>query len=268
MTNPPFVSFITVTYQAVSVLEPTLSRLLSQTEGDFECLIIDGGSNDGTIELIKSYAVRFQDRKIPFRWISEPDGGLYDAMNKGMAMAEGTYLWFMNAGDRLASNNTLSGLKQGLIEQNSHLMDNHQDTLPDFIYGETLIIDTNYEIIGPRRLKAPTILSWKHFRWGMLVCHQAMLVKRIMAPPFDKTYRYSADFDWAIRCLKASTRIHNTGLVLCEFMEGGLTKQRMSASLKERFAIMAHHYGWFSTTVLHGWFLARAAGYKLRHGRI
>lgn len=268
MTQRPFLSFITVTYQAVNVLSPTLDRFLTQSGLSFECLIIDGGSNDGTVELIKAFASRFQEKTIPFRWISEPDGGLYHAMNKGIAMAQGDYLWFMNAGDRLASTNTLLQLNQALTKQEATLTDNHQALLPDFIYGETMIVGKNYEVIGPRRLRAPKKLTWKHFRWGMLVCHQAMLVKRSIAPPFDTSYRYSADFDWAIRCLKASRSIQNAEIVLCEFMEGGLTNQKMAASLKERFTLMAHHYGYAMTTLVHGWFVVRAAWFKLWHGWI
>jgi len=266
MTHPPLISFITVTYQAASMLSPTLDRLLAQSSTSFECLVIDGGSNDGTVDVITTYATRFQEKGIPFRWISEPDKGLYDAMNKGLVMAEGSYVWFMNAGDRLASEDTLHLLEKGLKEAGKELMDHEQEQLPDFMYGETMIVDATYGIVGPRRLKAPTNLTWKHFRWGMLVCHQAMLVKRTMAPPFNTSYRFSSDYDWAIRCLKASRHIHNTGLVLCEFMEGGLTKQKMSLSLKERYAIMAKNYGYVSTTLLHGWFFIRAAWFKLQHG--
>jgi len=140
--------------------------------------------------------------------------------------------------------------------------------LPDFIYGETLIVDDKGNMMGERRLKAPEQLNWKNFRMGMLVCHQAMLVKRDLAPKFNLQYRYSADFDWSIQCLRKSEQIHNTKLVLSHFLDGGVSKKKMKASLKERFRIMAENYGLLPTAFRHLWFVGRAAWFKLVHGWI
>lgn len=268
MTQRPLISFITVTYQAMSVLEPTLDRFLDQTTGGFECLIIDGGSNDGTLDIMTTYAPRFAEKGIDLRWISEPDHGLYDAMNKGMAMAKGHYIWFMNAGDRLAGNDTVQQVHQSIQTANNNRTALPADELPDFIHGETLVVDQHYNKLGFRRLKAPKDLQWKHFKWGMLVCHQAMLIKQEMATPFNLHYKYSSDYDWAIRCLKTSKKTLKIDQVVCEFMDGGLTKKKMKASLKERYRIMVYHYGWLSTSLLHLWFVVRAAWFKLRHGWI
>jgi len=270
MGTSPLFSIITVTYQAKAVLPFTVDRFLEQDTSDYEYIFVDGGSTDGTVDLIKDYVARFMEKGVAVHWISERDNGLYDAMNKGLSMATGTYVWFMNAGDRLAEISTLSAL-ESIIRPNSSTGDTCQDShsnYPDFLYGETQIVDEHFTVLGPRRLKAPDTLTWKKFQWGMLVCHQSMIVRCAIAQPFDTRYKYSADYDWAIRCLKASSRIVNTHLIVTQFQTGGLTDKRMMASLKERFRIMASTYGWMPTFLLHGWFIIRAAWFKLFNGWI
>lgn len=270
MSASPLFSIITVTYQANAVLPFTVDRFLEQEATDYEYLFIDGGSTDGTVELIDDYVARFTEKGICARSISERDNGLYDAMNKGLSMATGTYVWFMNAGDRLAEPSTLSSITSFLhayTDANGSTQDDDTE-YPDFLFGETLIVNEQHHVLGPRRLKAPQTLTWKKFQWGMLVCHQSMIVRRTLAQPFNTLYNYSADYDWAIRCMKASSRIVNTGLILTHFQTGGLTDNRMKASLKERFNIMTDTYGWPSTILLHGWFIVRAAWFKLFHGWI
>jgi glycosyltransferase involved in cell wall biosynthesis len=260
MDSSPLVSIITVTYQASAVLQQTIQSVLVQSANQFEYLVIDGGSTDGTIDILKKSESWFKQKKMTFQWQSEPDTGLYDAMNKGLKLAKGRYVWFMNAGDEISDPETLSTVFTYLTHE--------IDTSPDFLYGETMIIGANHQLIGPRRLKAPKKLTWKSFKLGMLVCHQSMIVKRELAPWFNLKYRYSADYDWTIRCLIASKQIVNTNRVLAYFMDGGLTNQKMGASLKERFKIMAGYFGLTSTLVSHGWFAVRAIAFKIKYGRI
>lgn len=94
------ITVVTVCFNAESVLEQTMLSVLNQTYKNVEYLIIDGGSKDGTLDIIKKYSDKV-------KWISEPDNGLYDAMNKGVKMASGEWINFMNAGDRFASNDVL-----------------------------------------------------------------------------------------------------------------------------------------------------------------
>lgn len=253
----PLVTIITITFQAEKQLVRTLESVLHQTYTNIEYVVVDGHSTDATIHIIQKYEQLFLEKNISFRWMSEPDKGIYDAMNKGIQMATGDYLWFMNAGDQIASNDCLERIMDGLPE-----------IRPDFIYGETKIVDEMGEIMGDRRLKAPEELNWKSFKMGMLVCHQSMLVKKNCVVRYNLTYRYSGDFDWTIRCLKRSKTIHNTHLVLSHFLDGGVSKKKMKASLKERFQIMAINYGWISTLLRHLWFVCRAAYFKIRHGWI
>jgi glycosyltransferase involved in cell wall biosynthesis len=234
-------SIITVTFNAGKILERTVLSVLNQTCPQIEYIIVDGDSSDGTKEIIERYASGLACR------ISEPDRGLYDAMNKGMRLATGDYVWFLNAGDILPHSNIVSELA-AVAEQNG---------LPDILYGETDLMNPEGKIIATRRLKAPKALTWKSFRMGMLVCHQAFIARREIAGKYDLRYRFSADFDWCIRCMKAAGTIVNSRLRVVNYLYEGLTTANRKASLKERYAIMCKHYGVFVTVLLHGWFAVR-----------
>ena len=244
MNNPhPKFSIITVTYNAGKVLEDTIQSVVFQTYRNVEYIIVDGGSTDNTLDVVHKYQERI------CKVISEPDKGLYDAMNKGIRMATGDYLCFLNAGDELHENETLQKIVFTLKGKE----------LPDVIYGETAIVDEEGHFLHMRRLSTPEHLHWKSFKEGMLVCHQAFLTRRelALANPYDLRYRFSADFDWCIRIMKQSKNLHNTHLTLIDYLNEGMTTQNHKASLKERFRIMTKHYGWISTILHHGWFVIR-----------
>lgn len=240
--HPKF-SIITVTYNAGKVLEDTIQSVVFQTYRNVEYIIVDGGSTDNTLDVVHKYQERIS------KVISEPDKGLYDAMNKGIRMATGDYLCFLNAGDELHENETLQKIVHTLKGKE----------FPDVIYGETAIIDEEGHFLHMRRLSTPEHLHWKSFKQGMLVCHQAFFARRelALANPYDLQYRFSADFDWCIRIMKQSKNLHNTYLTIIDYLNEGMTTQNHKASLKERFRIMAKHYGWISTILHHGWFVIR-----------
>jgi hypothetical protein len=172
-------------------------------------------------------------------------------MNKGLHKATGDYLIFLNAGDALHANDTLETVSQ--LSSNS----------PAVIYGDTSIVDSEGRFLHLRRLRPPKQLTWKSFKQGMLVCHQAFYVRTDIAQQedYDLLYRHSADVDWCIRVMKRAEQQHlplvNTNAILADFMEGGNTTQNHRASLKERYQVMCHHYGTIQTILLHLWFLAR-----------
>ncbi len=244
--NPKF-SIITVTYNAGSVLEDTILSVISQTYHNIEYIIIDGASKDNTHAMIKKYEDRIS------HIVSEPDKGLYDAMNKGMALATGEYLCFLNAGDSFHEDNTLQRIVHSL---------NDCDELPDVLYGQTYIVDKGRHFLHPRRLTAPLCLNWKSFKQGMLVCHQAFMAKRNLAEPYDLNYRFSSDFDWCIRIMKKSKDLHNTFLTVIDYLDEGMTTKNHKASLLERFKIMTKHYGWICTIIQHFRFVVRLATEK------
>ncbi len=239
----PTFSIITVTYNAAETLEATIQSVISQTYHHVEYLIIDGASTDGTLAI----AQRYQDRIAHL--ISEPDHGLYDAMNKGLALATGDYVCFLNAGDCLHEDDTLEKMVYSM----------HQlEGLPDVLYGETEIVNKAGHFVRMRRLSAPEKLTWKSFQSGMLVCHQAFFAKRVLAEPYDLKYRFSSDFDWCVKIMKKSKVLHNTHLSLIDYLEEGMTTRNHKASLKERFHIMVKHYGLISTVLHHIGFVFRA----------
>ena len=240
--NKPLFSIITICYNAEATLEKTIQSVLAQTYPNVEYIVVDGASKDNTLAIINRY--RPQLGKV----VSEPDKGLYDAMNKGIGLATGDYLCFLNAGDTFFSANTLQEMVATLPA----------DKQPDVIYGETALVDAEGQFVRMRRLQTPEVLTWRSFRQGMLVCHRAFFARRELVPLYDLQYRFSADFDWCIRIMKQSHLLHNTHLTLVNYLDEGLTTRNQKASLKERFRIMAKHYGLFSTLLHHLWFVFRA----------
>lgn len=244
----PLFSIITVTYNAARTLPRTLGSVGEQTCRLFEHIIIDGGSTDGTLALIEADVAGSPGRIV----VSEPDHGLYDAMNKGMGLASGDYLIFLNAGDRFASAGTLQLIADKIMAND----------YPGVVYGQTDLVDDTGHRIGPRHLTAPPTLSYADFARGMLVCHQAFVVLRRIAPPYSLRYRFSADYDWCIKCLQHSRSNVYAGTVLIHYLAEGLTTANHRASLRERFRIMCRYYGLFPTLVRHIGFFFRHRKFK------
>ena len=244
--NPLF-SIITVTYNAATVLQPTLDSIKQQNFVDFEHLIVDGASRDNTLELARN-------AEIPqMRIYSEPDKGLYDAMNKSIALAKGKFLIFLNAGDTFAGKDSLGRLAKYATDD------------IDIVYGQTQIVNSRREIIGMRHLTAPRQLTADSFKRGMLVCHQAFVARREIVPLYDLGYRFSADYDWCIKCLKKSRKNSYVGdEPIISFLTDGLTDKYHKKSLKERFDIMCKNYGTITTVLLHISFIPRYLLRKLR----
>lgn len=239
----PLFSIITVCYNAAGTIERTIGSVDAQTFGDYEHFIVDGNSSDGTLSIIKSHP---DARR---RWVSERDGGIYDAMNKGMSKTSGDYLIFLNAGDKFHSPDTLAVIAEA-IEANSR---------PGIVYGQTDIVDDEGRYLRPRHLSAPERLTLRSFANGMLVCHQSFVALRRIASPYSLKYRFSADYDWCIGCLQHSR--HNIGLtdtVFTDYLDEGATTRNRRASLIERFRIMCFYYGTLPTVLRHFGFVFRA----------
>ena len=235
----PVISVITVCYNAEKEIVATLQSVKEQTFTEYEYIIIDGASKDKTLEVISQSGVT------PTHLISERDKGIYDAMNKALALAKGEYLMFLNAGDSLYSANTL--------QQIADVANGN----PDVIYGDTAIVDADRNYLHPRKLRPPKYLTSNSFKNGMLVCHQAFLPKRELAMPYDMAYRFSSDFDWCVKILsKSKTCTQIEGFIVNYLQEGATTRNHIK-SLKERFRIMTKHYGLFTAISKHICFLFR-----------
>ena len=253
-------SIITITYNAEAFLPRTVESVLSQHYRDIEHIIIDGASTDSTISVAQDYMQRSYAAQNghEVRIVSEPDNGLYDAMNKGLRQASGDYICFLNAGDFFPNANVLDNIVS------RSLTGKIRQQLPAVIYGDTDIVDNDGNFLRHRRLAPPRNLTWRSFRKGMLVCHQAFYARLDIARtvPYDTRYRYSADVDWCIRVMKEAERM-GAGLayvdsVVVNYTQEGQTTKHHRDSLKERYRVMQCHYGAFTTALMHAWFAVRA----------
>lgn len=239
---------ITVVYNNIEGIERTLLSVINQTYRYIEYIVIDGGSTDGTLDVINRYGGQIT------RLISEPDKGIYDAMNKGLAIATGDYVLFMNSGDEIYSSDTVAQVFATAHDA-------------DIYYGETEMFDANWQSLGLRRHAIPEQFNWKSFRYGMNISHQAIYIRRSLAQPYDLRYQLSADIDWVIRAAKAATKIVNTKRIVAKYLVGGMSKQRHWQSLKERFRIFNRHYGFLPNVINHLVIAFRLVTYYIRYGK-
>jgi glycosyltransferase involved in cell wall biosynthesis len=228
----PGLSVITVVYNNVQDIERTMLSVLGQTYNNIEYIIVDGLSNDGTLAVINKYAGSIS------KFISEKDKGIYDAMNKGLAMASGDYVIFMNSGDEFYDVETVAAVFATANDA-------------DIYYGETEMIAGDGQSLGQRRHKAPTQFTWKGFKYGMSISHQAIYIRRTLTEPYDNKYQLSADIDWIIRVAKKASKIVNVNRYVAKYLVGGMSKKKHRQSLQERFDIMKQNYGLIPTILNH-----------------
>ncbi len=197
----PKVSVITVAYNVAAEIAQTIESVLAQTYIAVEHIVIDGGSSDGTPEIIAQYS-----QKLAF-WVSEPDGGIYDAMNKGVRHATGDFVVFMNAGDWFKTPTVIADV-MALTPPEAEM-----------IYG-------NHEVVYPQltkiRLARPSSELWK----GMAFNHQTLFAKRelLVAHPFDLQYKVIADFHFIFNRWKDGSVFFNTKLTHACFRSGGVSE--------------------------------------------
>ncbi|MPR35568.1 glycosyltransferase family 2 protein [Salmonirosea aquatica] len=243
----PQLTIITITYNAEKYLGRTLqsvataARLVPGVADSIEYILVDGASTDATLQIAERYSL------ILSRIMSEPDHGLYDAMNKGLSLATGEYVWFLNAGDEIHDGQVLSRLFHAFESQ------------ADVYYSDALFVGKNGESVGLRSEVTPHSLPkkihWRDFALGMKISHQAFIVRREIAPPYDIT-NLSADIDWEIECLKRSKKTEYLPFILCRYLVGGLSTQQHRRSLLDRFKVLRKHFGLLPTLWNHariGW---------------
>jgi glycosyltransferase involved in cell wall biosynthesis len=241
----PTLSVITIVYNNARDIERTMLSVINQTYPNIEYIVIDGKSTDGTLQIIEKYQSRIA------KLISEKDEGIYDAMNKGLAIATGDYVIFMNSGDEFFEPTTVHEVFA---------------TFPDadIYYGETEMINDGGQSLGQRRHKAPEQFSWRDFKYGMSISHQAIYIRRSLTEPYDRQYQLSADIDWIISAAKKAKKIVNVNRDVAKYLVGGMSKTRHRQSLQERFNIMRQYYGLIPTVLNHfvigfnlGWYWLR-----------
>lgn len=232
--HKPLFTIITVCYNAETSIRRTLESVAKQTYPHIQHLVVDGASQDDTLDV-----VRRLNPKVEIH--SEADRGIYDAMNKGLRLAQGEYICYINAGDALYDADTISNIVS-LMEQGES---------PDVIYGDCMLIDELGHELGLRRLRPPRSLSWRSFKEGMLVCHQSFIARRSLCPEYDMRYRLSADVDWCIRVMQRAKHFLRIDAPISRYLHEGATTANHRRSLIERFHIMRKYYGLATTLYQH-----------------
>lgn len=213
------VSVITVVLNNKAGLTKTIESIREQSFGDYELIVVDGGSSDGTVELIE------QHRDVVSRWISERDAGIYDAMNKGISLARGEYLLFLNSGDYFANPNSLESVFES----------------EDADHPVTLIYCDSYEedLAGRKYLKRARHPSRLYL--GMFTHHQAMFFSRAaVGSGYEANYRIAGDYALVCRLLRmGSATTRYIPIPVTVFEEGGFSQRNISAGRQELLRIQA-----------------------------
>lgn len=200
MPDCPIVSVITVVRNGEKYLEETIKSVVNQTYDNVEYIIIDGGSEDGTLEIIKKY-----EDYIDY-WVSEPDEGIYDAMNKGIDLATGEWINFMNAGDSFYDNNIIDS---NLLKQDYYI-----------IYGDAMVKDKNRIYIQSQKKR--------HFDFRKSIIHQSIFLNNryIKNNKYNTDYKIMADYD---NLLRLSTheidKIYYIEKIICWYNKSGVSSR-------------------------------------------
>jgi glycosyltransferase involved in cell wall biosynthesis len=212
-------SIITICRNNIGELEKTHKSILQLANMNYEWLVIDGDSSDGTRDWLENHL----ENKY---WISEPDEGIYNAMNKGISLAHGEYLVFMNSGDEFYDGNVLDRIEQVI---------GSEEERPAFIYGDSVDVaedGTEYY----RKAK-----KYNAIKFGMITQHQAMFFKRelLPSPPYPEQFKLSADYALISHTLKHSPEngIVQVDFPICRFKMGGTNESKRFLALKEDYAI-------------------------------
>lgn len=214
ITQKPLISVITVCRNADKLLEATVQSIASQEYQNIEYIIVDGASTDATVDVVKKHATDID------KWISEPDKGIYDAMNKGVGMATGEYCIFMNAGDTFADNSVLNRI---FSDANS----------ADVIYGNVIKTDKEGNRFE-KQAEAP------HNAHRMFFCHQSALTRTdcLREFPYDTKYTMSADFKLYKTLLKNGKIFRQVHMPISIFDTNGVSNTSRAKGLKQNIDII------------------------------
>jgi len=221
MTKNPKVSIITVVYNGITHLEQTILSVIGQSYDNIEYIIIDGGSTDGTVELIKKY-----EDKIAY-WVSEPDGGIYDAMNKGITQASGEIVGLINADDWYE------------LDAVAKVLEAFQTTDADVVHGSMQIFQEN----GTGFVKGVE-KDLSKLKKGMLLNHPTVFVKRSLYETygmFDTSYRIVADWEMMVRWWLKDVKFVGVSETLANFRMGGVSSEHLKKSFKEKRRVRSEH---------------------------
>ncbi len=214
------VTIVTVSLNERAGLEKTICSVISQQNVKFEYIVVDGGSNDGSVDIIKEYGHNLA------AWLSEPDKGPYDAMNKGIRLAKGEWIIFLNAGDVFFDRESLSGMNQFL-----------SDTNIDAVYGDSLADYRDFQIY---RKAGPFGDIWK----GMIFSHQALLLRLSLMKDvgFDTRHPKIADYDLVLRCLPDPARVAYLPVPIAICDAFGISARGQAEVLRDYYRCSGEHF--------------------------
>jgi glycosyltransferase involved in cell wall biosynthesis len=217
----PTVSVITVVRNAAAHIEETIKAVLSQTYSNVEYIVVDGGSTDGTLDILRRY-----DDRIDY-WVSEPDGGIYHAMNKGLDLVTDrqAYVIFANADDRIASPKAL----ERAIELGKGA---------DLIYGKMRLSDGEATGVMGREVRTADLAR-------ETLCHPATLMRRSVFDAvgrFDTSFRVAADYDLIVRCFQHPVSSRFVDEILSDMRMGGMSEARFMLSCRERKRVVRERF--------------------------
>lgn len=246
------ISVITINFNHLEGLKNTFHSIVSQTDRSrLEWIVVDGNSTDGSADFLNQNAGNFDVLVI------ESDKGIYDAMNKGLQLATAPYVWFMNSGDTMHSEDSASAAIR--------IIENKQ---PDVIYSDTMFVTPEMMEIGRiSELKPqpfPKNLTFGSFRFGMNICHQSFIVKKAITTLYNLTYKQAADVDWIIQILKKNPSNSISPTLLSNFEVGGSSYQHTKKAWKERFDVLTKHYGLLPNLLAHVWIIIRRVFFNLK----
>ncbi len=221
----PLVTVVTVVYNGEKHLEEAIQSVIGQDYGTIEYIIVDGGSTDSSLDIIRRY-----DDRIDF-WISEPDEGIYDAMNKGIALASGELVGLLNADDRY---------EQGAIKAVVGAFLNTRGYYNIAIAGKWNLLFEEMELVIT---VSPSLRFWM----GMPISHQAIFIpKKIyeMVGAYDIAYRFAADLDMVVRLYLRGIRFIFLDQVLVSFRTSGASGRFFQESTREAATIIGRNLPW------------------------
>jgi len=215
--NKPLISIITVCFNSSSTIKDTIASVLNQTYTNIEYILIDGNSTDDTVTIIKSYQEQFKQKSTPYKWISESDKGIYDAMNKGIALAEGDWIVFIGSDDYYQNNTVLKDSISSLeIAENKKIK---------YVYGKIEHINHHnnlVEISGE-----PWINQKERFPYIMNINHSGCFHHKTLFSThgnFNDTFKIAGDYEFLLRELKnKSNDAFFIDSVLIVMREGGIS---------------------------------------------
>ena len=228
----PKISIVTISYNAITEIEKTILSVINQTYTNIEYIIIDGGSTDGTVNIIKQYVDKISI------WKSEPDHGVYDAMNKGIKLASVEWILFMNSGDTFHDNMVVAD-----IFQNTKYADK-----VGVVWGDTDFYDGDKFV--EKSKKTPFTKTVMPYRTGMGISHQSMFTRTRLAKElmFDLKYRISADFGMAYKIYKSGWKFIHIDRIVANYDINGISSQPENGieTLHETMAIFRESNSKFS----------------------